>query len=138
MINETVMKLLNENAQNKANYLLYLNNMDTIYDIEFVRTLYEIMRLQRDSLNIMIQLLIDKHEYLSTLTFTTKIYIEKYNATEDTFTYFVFPQVTPNIENGDKLTFTRPGQWFGDPDIALAFAEALKLTYGGEIINKIG
>lgn len=137
MIDETVMKLLEEHSKNKANYLIYLNNLDTMYDIEFVRALYSIMKLHKESLEGMMQLLYEKHEYLKTITYTTKIIIEKYNGENDVIDYYVFPQVTPDIPNGDKMTFARAGMWFKDEVMANAYAEALKATYKGNIIKQL-
>lgn len=137
MIDESVMNLLNECAKNKATYLVYINNLDNMYDIEFTKTLHDIMRLQRDSLNMMMTLLSQRYDYLSTLTFTTRIYIEKYNGVNDTVNYYVFPQVTPDIPDGEKMAFVRIGQWFTDDKLALAFAEELKTKYGGEIVKTI-
>lgn len=137
MIDPTVINILDECSKNKANYLTYMNNLDTMYDIEFIRTLYTIMKLQKESLEMMMQLLYEKHEYLNTLTYSTKIIIEKYNGENNTIDYYVFPQLTPNIPDGDKLTFVRGGMWFKDEVMANAFAEALKVTYNGEIQRKL-
>jgi len=137
MIDKTVLDLLNSNAQNKGNYLTYLNNLDSIYDIEFVQTLFTICKLQRESLESMMNLLSDKYTYLQTITYTTKIIIEKYNGENNTVNYYVFPQITPNIPDGDKMVFARAGMWFKDDKMAIAFAEALKVTYNGEIVKTI-
>lgn len=137
MIDPTVINILDECSKNKANYLTYMNNLDTMYDIEFIRTLYTIMKLQKESLEMMMQLLYEKHEYLKTLTYSIKIIIEKYNGDNNTVDYYVFPQLTPNIPDGDKLTFVRGGMWFKDEVMANAFAEALKVTYNGEIQRKL-
>lgn len=137
MIDPTVINILDECSKNKANYLTYMNNLDTMYDIEFIRTLYTIMKLQKESLEMMMQLLYEKHEYLKNLTYSTKIIIEKYNGEHNTIDYYVFPQLTPNIPDGDKLTFVRGGMWFKDEIMANAFAEALKVTYKGEIQKKL-
>ena len=114
-----------------------MNNLDTMYDIEFIINLYNIMKLQKESLEMMMQLLYEKHEYLKTITYSTKIIMEKYNGENDAIDYYVFPQLTPNIENGDKLIFARSGMWFKDETLANAFAEALKVTYNGEITKKL-
>ena len=137
MIDKTVLDLLNSNAQNKGNYLTYLNNLDSIYDIEFVQTLFTICKLQKESLESMMNLLSDKYTYLQTITYTTKIIIEKYNGENNTVNYYVFPQITPNIPDGDKMVFARAGMWFKDDKMAIAFAEALKVTYNGEIVKTI-
>lgn len=137
MIDKPVLDLLNSNAHNKGNYLTYLNNLDSIYDIEFIQTLFTICKLQKESLEGMMQLLSDKYTYLQTITYTTKIIMEKYNGENDTVDYYVFPQITPNIPDGDKMTFVRAGMWFKDDKMALAFAEALKVTYNGEVVKTI-
>jgi len=139
MIDPSIIKLLEDCAKSKANYLLYLDNLDNIYDIEFITTLYNIMRLQKDSLDMAMTLLSQRYDHLKTLTFTTKIYIEKYSGYADgSIIYYVFPQVTPNIPDGDKMIFVRPGAWFENDEVAaIAFAEALKVTYGGEIVKTI-
>jgi len=137
MIDPTVINILDECSKNKSNYLTYMNNLDTMYDIEFIRTLYTIMKLQKESLEMMMQLLYEKHEYLNTITYSSKIIIEKYNGENNTIDYYVFPQLTPNIPNGEKLTFVRGGMWFKDEIMANAFAEALKVTYNGEIQKRL-
>jgi hypothetical protein len=137
MIDPTVIQLLDNCSRSKASYLTYMNNLDTMYDIEFIINLYNIMKLQKESLEMMMQLLYEKHEYLKTITYSTKIIIEKYNGDNNTIDYYVFPQLTPNIENGDKLVFARSGMWFKDEILANAFAEALKVTYNGEITKKL-
>jgi hypothetical protein len=137
MIDPTVIQLLDNCSRSKASYLTYMNNLDTMYDIEFIANLYNIMKLQKESLEMMMQLLYDKHEYLKTLTYSTKIIIEKYNGENNTIDYYVFPQLTPNILDGEKLTFVRGGMWFKDEIMANAFAEALKVTYNGEIQKRL-
>jgi hypothetical protein len=137
MIDPTVIQLLDNCSRSKASYLTYINNLDTMYDIEFITNLYHIMRLQKESLEMMMQLLYEKQEYLKTITYSTRIIMEKYNGENDAIDYYVFPQLTPNIENGDKLTFVRAGMWFKDEILANAFAEALKVTYKGEITKKL-
>lgn len=137
MITDSVMKVLQNNAANRANYLMYLNNIDNIYDREFVGSLHEIIRLQISSLTTMLKVLNDRYDYLDGLTYITKIYVEKYVGENDQTEYFVFPQITPNIPDGDKMTFTKPGMWFkNDEDAALAFAITMQANEGGEIIKK--
>lgn len=136
MISDSVMKLLQENAQNRANYLIYMQHLDNVFNAEHIETLYEIMRLQKENLGYMMDLLHQRHEYLKDITFTTKIYVEKYNKDNDMFEYFVFPQITPNIEDGDKMTFTKCGSWFNDEPSALEHANKLKTETNGTIIIK--
>jgi hypothetical protein len=136
MIDERAIKLIDECSKHRASYLTYINNLDTIYDIEFVKSLYDLMELQRDSLNIMMTLLAERYNYLQPITFTAVIIIDKYNGEDGTSDYYIFPQLTPNIQDGDKLTFVKAGTWVkNDLKMALAIAEGLQKVYGGKIIN---
>lgn len=130
MIDQNVMRVLNDHSLNRTGYLAYINNLDTIYDIELVSTLYATMKLQKNNLEMMMNLLNAHKEYLNTLTFTIKIIVEKYYTNnEKEYEYYVYPQITPQIPDGDKSTFSKAGMWFKDENIAMAFAEVLKNTY---------
>ena len=136
MIDQNVMRVLSEHSFNRTNYLTYINEMDKMYDVELLATLYASMQLQRENLELMLKVLREHGEYLSTLTFTTKIIIEKYNNnTEKEAEYYVYPQVTPAIPDGDKAAFAKAGTWFKDETMAMAFAEILKNSYHGEIVK---
>jgi len=85
---------------------------------------------------MMLKVLRERGEYLTTLTFTTKIIVEKYNNnTEKEAEYYVYPQITPTIPDGDKSAFAKAGTWFKDETMAMAFAEILKNSYHGEIVK---
>jgi hypothetical protein len=139
MIDQSIITTLEQCSRDKPAYLSYLNNFDILYDIEVVRTLHEMMRLQKESSEAMMNLLYQKHEYLKTLTFSTKICVEKHISNNDIIDYYVAPLITPNIPDGEKLTFIKPGKWFKkeEEDKALEFAKSLQLKYGGEILKTI-
>jgi hypothetical protein len=139
MIDETLIKFLEEHSKDKPVYLKYINNLDTMYDMELIQTLCTIMKLQKESLEMMINLLQGRQTYLATLTYTTNIIIEKYNDEKNNIIdYYVYPQITPNIPDGNKLAFSKAGMWFKDENVAVAFAEILKTTkYNNGEIKKI-
>ena len=138
MIDETLINLLENCSKNKPSYLRYINNLNTMYDIELSQTLYTIMKLQKESLEMMMELLSERHAYLTTLTYTTDIIIEKFIGENDAIDFYVYPQVTPNIPDGNKLTFAKPGTWFKDEDVATVFAESLKAAkYKNGEVRKI-
>jgi hypothetical protein len=135
MIDENIVKLLEEYSKSKPSYLSYINNIDTMYDREFLLTLYTIIKLQKENLEMVMRLLYDRDQYLNTITYTTKIIVEQHNGA-DTVDYYVYPQLTPNISNGDKLAFIKAGTWFKEDVVAMAFAGVLKDKYTGSEIVK--
>jgi hypothetical protein len=138
MIDENIIKLLEEHSKNRPSYLSYINNIDLMYDRDFLLTLYTIMKLQKENLEMAMALLYDRDQYLNTLTYIIKIIVERHNGENDTVNYYIYPQITPNIPNGDKLTFTKAGTWFKDEAEATAFADILRDKYiGSEIVKTL-
>jgi hypothetical protein len=133
MIDKTVINLIEDCSKNKASYLKYIDNIDSIYDIDFIQTLYTIMKVQKESLDIMIKLLFDRNVYLKTITYSTVIIIEICKGDKST-QYYVFPRITPNIPDRNKVTFDKNGMWFeNDEKSAISFAESLQKIYNGNI-----
>lgn len=133
MIDKTVMKVLEENLRDKNNYLARLDELDILYDAELVNTLFAITRLQKESLEMAMKLLSDRYEYLNTITYKIEIIIEKYIGDNREITYYVYPSITPNIQDGEKYTFSKAGLWFVDEKMALSYAELLKENYKCDI-----
>lgn len=138
MVEELTLKLIDECAKHRSTYLRYmLNNLESQYDIELVQNLYRMMGLEKESLEKMMNLLVDRNNYLQTITYTVEIYIERYNGENNTWDYYIFPQFTPNITDGIKASFVKPGTWNKDEKMAMAIAEALSKQYDGAIIKKV-
>jgi len=133
MIDKTVMKVLEENLRDKNNYLARLDELDILYDAELVNTLFAIVKLQKESLEMAMKLLSDRYEYLNTITYKIEIIIEKYIGDNKEITYYVYPSITPNIHEGVKYTFSKAGLWFVDETMAASYAELLKENYKCDI-----
>lgn len=138
MVDELILNLIDECAKHRSTYLRYtLNNLDSLYDIDLIHNLYTMMGIEKESLEQMMTLLVDRTKYLQTITYSIEIFIERYNGENNTSEYYIFPQFTPNVTDGAKLSFVKAGTWNKDEKIAIAIAESLSKQYNGAIIKKI-
>jgi hypothetical protein len=129
MIDKSIMKILEDDLQDKNNYLAHLNELDIIYDADLINTLLSIAKLRKESFEMVMILLLERYNYLTTLSYTKQIIMEKYIGDNNTIQYYVYPSIIPNIPDGDKKSFTKAGLWFVDEKIATAYAELLKNQY---------